>query len=1035
MKILATKQRLAPTTVRVGYMKHYFFCAFLSLFLLSGCGGSSGGGGDSTSSSKKAKAAKACMTPIPNGKGELPWNKTTKKYNTTCEVVSCDAGFDSVADSAQCQSTPSGFFSLANDKTQTACPTPSNSSAIASTGLSSASGCYTCNSGYLKNTARNTCNIPATGKYVNSSGSEKSCNRPTGGGFKTFSTNTGGVATATGCDFSCKSGFVKNTTTFTCSAPDTGKYANNLGVATNCNAITRERGGFNTFLPNTGAVSSGRGCDFSCNVGFLKNSGRRTCNFPRKGKYVHSSESERSCNSVGSTPSGGFNEFLDNTRAVPTARDCNFSCKSGYVKSASTYSCNKALTCVIANGQGQNRWNPRTSTYSATCEVVDCNAGYDSVADSAQCQPTASGFFSLVNDKTRTTCPTPANSSPTSTIRLSSAVGCYTCNSGYLKNTARNTCDVPSKGKYVNGGTESLCNPITIEGGATASWIRGIAATADACPFSCSAGFVKSGRACNIPGLGKYADNSGDEQMCNNPTGAAAGFDVFLPNMGAVDSATGCGFSCKSGFVKNTADRTCNIPDTGKYADSVGDEQSCNTPRGAATGFNTFLPNTAAVPTATGCDFSCNVGFVKKSVGRTCNIPDQGKYADNGVEKSCSPITGDTGGFNEFVVNTVAVSTATGCGFSCNTGFMKDSSGRECNFPSTGSFVNAQGTEALCGPITLEGAATATWIAGAAAAANTCPFFCSSGYVKNSLGRECKYPSTGSYADAQGNEASCNSITLEGTAIATWQKGAASTDTDCPFSCTAGYVADSSARECNYPTPGTYADAQGAEVSCTDIMGITGFGAWVSGAATDQDSCPFSCSASYAVSGRTCNKSIPEMLALGLDTSYVLFSTGEVEAWGKVSDHTWRTHIKEDLGNNTPQALVSGHNHQCIILKNAALNHGSLMCWGQNDNGQLGVGDTIKKTTPTAVTVLGNDVNGDPYTVKSVAPGDEHTCALLNDDTVKCWGKNNNGQIGGGSSGSWAYGKRYDDRRPPKRRVRYTYSGWSKAHLCRLNNG
>ena len=93
MKILATKQRLAPTTVRAGYMKHYFFCAFLSLFLLSGCGGGGGGGGGSTSSSKKAKAAKVCTTPLPNGKGELPWNTKTKKYSTTCKVVSCNAGY------------------------------------------------------------------------------------------------------------------------------------------------------------------------------------------------------------------------------------------------------------------------------------------------------------------------------------------------------------------------------------------------------------------------------------------------------------------------------------------------------------------------------------------------------------------------------------------------------------------------------------------------------------------------------------------------------------------------------------------------------------------------------------------------------------------------------------------------------------------------------------------------------------------------------------------------------------------------------
>ena len=76
------------------------------------------------------------------------------------------------------------------------------------------------------------------------------------------------------------------------------------------------------------------------------------------------------------------------------------------------------------------------------------------------------------------------------------------------------------------------------------------------------------------------------------------------------------------------------------------------------------------------------------------------------------------------------------------------------------------------------------------------------------------------------------------------------------------------------------------------------------------------------------------------------------------------------------------------------------MCWGDNGNGRLGVGDTNSRTTPTAVSVLGNDVNGDPYTVKSVAAGGNFTCALLNDDTVKCWGSNGWGQIGGGSGGN-----------------------------------
>ena len=110
---------------------------------------------------------------------------------------------------------------------------------------------------------------------------------------------------------------------------------------------------------------------------------------------------------------------------------------------------------------------------------------FDSVANQAQCGQTPSGFFSLADDKTRTACPTPPHSSATTTTGLSSADGCYTCDGGYLKNTASSTCDFPSKGKYVDAsGTEVTCNPITtLQGGATATWIRGAAATAELVPF------------------------------------------------------------------------------------------------------------------------------------------------------------------------------------------------------------------------------------------------------------------------------------------------------------------------------------------------------------------------------------------------------------------------------------------------------------------------------------------------------------------------------------------------------------------------
>lgn len=67
----------------------------------------------------------------------------------------------------------------------------------------------------------------------------------------------------------------------------------------------------------------------------------------------------------------------------------------------------------------------------------------------------------------------------------------------------------------------------------------------------------------------------------------------------------------------------------------------------------------------------------------------------------------------------------------------------------------------------------------------------------------------------------------------------------------------------------------------------------------------------------------------------------------------------------------------------------ALVCWGQNDMGQLGIGNTNDPTSaPTSVNL------GAGKTAKQVAIGIDHACAILNDDTVSCWGNNSVGQLG-----------------------------------------
>ncbi|MFH1173958.1 MAG: hypothetical protein V1725_02400, partial [archaeon] len=81
--------------------------------------------------------------------------------------------------------------------------------------------------------------------------------------------------------------------------------------------------------------------------------------------------------------------------------------------------------------------------------------------------------------------------------------------------------------------------------------------------------------------------------------------------------------------------------------------------------------------------------------------------------------------------------------------------------------------------------------------------------------------------------------------------------------------------------------------------------------------------------------------------------------------------------------------HSCGIRANDS----RVLCWGSNDDGQLGDGTTTRRLNPTLI----NDSNA--Y-VQISAEGQYHTCGLRNDSRVLCWGRNANGQLGNGSTGS-----------------------------------
>jgi alpha-tubulin suppressor-like RCC1 family protein len=92
----------------------------------------------------------------------------------------------------------------------------------------------------------------------------------------------------------------------------------------------------------------------------------------------------------------------------------------------------------------------------------------------------------------------------------------------------------------------------------------------------------------------------------------------------------------------------------------------------------------------------------------------------------------------------------------------------------------------------------------------------------------------------------------------------------------------------------------------------------------------------------------------------------------------------------TATAITAGGGHTCAILDD-----GSVRCWGYNTNGELGYGNTSAVLDPSAV----GPVNlGAGRTAKAISAGDSHTCAVLDDGSVRCWGLGDVGQLGYGNT-------------------------------------
>lgn len=154
------------------------------------------------------------------------------------------------------------------------------------------------------------------------------------------------------------------------------------------------------------------------------------------------------------------------------------------------------------------------------------------------------------------------------------------------------------------------------------------------------------------------------------------------------------------------------------------------------------------------------------------------------------------------------------------------------------------------------------------------------------------------------------------------------------------------------------------------------------------------------------------------NTACSVFNDGKAKCWGSNSngnlgygDIDHRGDNSGEMGTNLPYLdLGTGYTIKKIETGNwsscAILHDDSLKCWGDSDYGQLGLGDVTQRGDNTAE--LGDHLPtidlGTGRTVKHVSSGGQRVCAILDNNELKCWGSNLEGRLGLGDTFSRGHG-------------------------------
>ena len=987
----------------------------LVIFLLCIFLGACSGGSSSRSTRINVKVGKPprdCQ--IQNGKGQQTWNRSLKKWNKKCEVTVCNAGYDDYNENGNCVKTKSGHYSPAGSKERTACTgKPKNSSWAKATGLVSTSGCvWACHGGYDDHDNDGDCEETITG-YYSPTGTNQRTTCPTPAHSTPITTQ--GLTTANEC-FTCNKGYDDHDDDGDCDKTITGYYSPaGTNQRTTCPTPTHST------PVTTQGLTTANEC-FTCNKGYDDHDDDGDCDKTITGYYSPAGTNQRT-----TCPIPAYSIHVT-TQGLTTANEC-FTCNKGYDDHDDDGDCDKTITGYYSPAETNQRTACPTPAHSTPVttqglttanECFTCNKGYDDHDDDGDCDKTITGYYSPAGTNQRTTCPTPAHSTPITTQGLTTANECFTCNGGYDNFNAPHLCLETAEGYYSPTGSKDrmACNGV-IPPHSTWAKVTGLTALSE-CNWACHGGYDDhdgDGDCEETPARHYSLAGSKDRIACTSVT--KPNHSSWDTSTTGLSSAREC-WTCDTGAGYYKPNKG-NICAEGSDAISASSNHICVLLKSGAVkcwGLNLFgetietpdLGGSTAKAITTGSNHSCAIlqdGTVKcwgnDTFGQIgSGTPDLGgskaEAITAGYWHTCALLQGGTvkcwGG---------------------NTSGQRSGDGKRTGIPDIGmSDVDLGGQQAThisageshtCA--VLQGGTVKCWgdnfhkqSGGTDRASNamvtvdlngaqakdistnylhTCALLQGGGvkcWGKNQYGqtgRDISQEITG-VVDMNLNGAQATAISagwrhtcalLQGGGVKCWGENIY------------GEGVGSGTRSSPNLGGGATAISAGHKYTCVlmDHGAIKCWGWNIYGKVTGYagigvDEMDLSQKASQA----------PKAIAVGISHTCAILKTGVVTCWGS-NENGETAGGTPNLGANKAIAITAGYWHTCALLRG-----GALKCWGYNKYGQTGHPDTSNTSV--------FDVNLGGSKVTAMAGGKTHTCAILQGGTVRCWGGNVYGQLG-----------------------------------------